>query len=319
MCVFAHTTRAPLPATPLPPGSPPPPSQAVRRAETWSEVLAEAKKSADFQHLKLNDAVLSMADRTGLSAGDKRDERMFDDEMLDMHEMIDGNYQPSNAADRGDIRRKSTLPGSDSSSEVMPQAEKKALPTVFGSVREARSPRSAFSPLTTRAAPCWRRAILRCAAQHRPLPCRAAPTPACAGHGKRAVERDGEGDAQRRYAQRVGVALHCLRSALRPVCVALLRCARAHREERAHGAGRCQQIARGSQHAAESSSAGRSEWLNKAQLLKTTSTTAFHFQQSQVACGPWLIGAAAACQCHVCASASRVASVYRQPNPYSRQ
>ena len=102
-------------------------------------MLAEAKKAPAFATLKLNDAVLSMAERGGLNGADRRDERLFDDEMLDMHEMIDGNYTPSSAADRGDIRRRSVLPGAENANEVMPHVEKKALPTVFGSVRASRA------------------------------------------------------------------------------------------------------------------------------------------------------------------------------------
>ncbi|KAG8465708.1 hypothetical protein KFE25_003015 [Diacronema lutheri] len=112
-------------------------AKAIRRADAWSEVLAEAKKAPAFATLKLNDAVLSMAERGGLNGADRRDERLFDDEMLDMHEMIDGNYTPSSAADRGDIRRRSVLPGAENANEVMPHVEKKALPTVFGSAMEA--------------------------------------------------------------------------------------------------------------------------------------------------------------------------------------
>lgn len=63
--------------------------------ETWTEVYAEANKSADFAHLKLNDAILSMGERGGIKGGETSGG--FDDEVLDMHEMMDGNYTPAQA------------------------------------------------------------------------------------------------------------------------------------------------------------------------------------------------------------------------------
>mmetsp|Transcript_16953 Transcript_16953/g.43828 ORF Transcript_16953/g.43828 Transcript_16953/m.43828 type:complete len:597 (-) Transcript_16953:540-2330(-) len=113
---------------------------ASRRTDAWHEVLVEAKKSDDFALIEVNEAVLSMGEKVRLNGGEAREERMFDDDVLDMHEMMDANYQPNAAKDeRGDIRRRSTLPSADGNSEAVPNIDKKSLPTVFGSALEGGS------------------------------------------------------------------------------------------------------------------------------------------------------------------------------------
>lgn len=143
----------------------PPWPQAVRRADAWSEVLAEAKKCAAFSQLKLTEALLSMEDRSALSAAERRDERMRDGEMVDMHELIDGSYQPTTAggAERADMRRKSSLPG-DHGGGSDAHAYKGAMPNVFGAVRAKRRaarpapPARAPPPLLRHARPLTARA-----------------------------------------------------------------------------------------------------------------------------------------------------------------
>jgi len=107
--------------------------KAIRRADVWGEVLNEAKKSSDFQHIVLNDAIHTMGERTAVDGID-RDDMRFEDGP-NMHDLVEGAGGPETfqqtGNEPGDIRRKSSIPGASHGldDEVLP--DKKGLPTMY--------------------------------------------------------------------------------------------------------------------------------------------------------------------------------------------
>lgn len=116
--------------------------------------MAQAQKSKAFEELHLGASLAAMTDLDAVDPSERMGSGVFSDDDLDMQKVLSGEYNPQDNANRNDIRRRSVLPGTDAEAEdVMPQVDKKSLPSVFTSVRTAPCTR-APSSAPPRCSPC---------------------------------------------------------------------------------------------------------------------------------------------------------------------